>query len=157
MKINRQQLQKYKNQPMTLNQEFVLDAELLEPFESRFLNISSIDINGQISIEKNNDVIVRLNAKGNIVLPSSRSQEPVDYPLDLDINEIYIEDQKDFDQYANNESVFLLDEHHLDIDKIIIDNIFTSVPIVALTEKEKEDDEVMEGKGWKLYKENENE
>lgn len=155
MKINRQQLQKYKNQPLVLDQEIKLDDESLQPFEDRFIDISPIKVDGQVSIEKNDDVIVRLKIQGLITLPSSRSQEPVVYPIDVEINEIYIEDSKDFERYANNDSIFLLDEHHLNIDKIIIDNIFTSIPITILTEKERIDDSAIQGKGWKLYKENE--
>lgn len=155
MKINRQQLQKYKNQPLIFDQELILSDESLEAFTDRFLEISPVNLDGQINLEKNNDLIVRLKVTGEIVVPSSRSQEPVKLPINLDINEIYIEDQKDFDRYTNSESVFLLDPHHLDVDKIIADNIFTSLPLTVLSDNEKKLEDSLEGQGWKLYKEDE--
>ena len=77
-----------------------------------------------------------------MVLEDSLTLEPVDYPLDIHINEVLGENTEENDK---NES------KRLDIIDILWQNIVLEVPISLRVNPEK--DYELKGEGWELLKE----
>ena len=135
------------------DKEIIIDQSFSFP-QSDLTKVGILKLdNGWVkgSIRKNslNDIIINLNIKGTMVLPCSRSLEPVDYPfevkIDGDLNQICEEIGQKIGKMENS----------IDILPIIWENILMEIPMRIVSDKAL--DMPIKGDGWRLITDQEEE
>ena len=104
--------------------------------------LDNIQVKGRAYYSVTNEIIFDCDVKGIMVLEDSLTLEPVNYPIDIHINEVLGENTE---ENVKNES------KTLDIIDILWQNIVLEVPISLRVNPEK--DYEMKGEGWELLKE----
>ncbi len=104
--------------------------------------LDNIKVNGRAYYSVTNEIIFDCNVEGIMVLEDSITLEPVDYPINLHIQEVLGDNATEF---AKNES------KRLDIIDVLWQNIVLEVPISVHADPKKEYN--LKGEGWKLLQE----
>ena len=104
--------------------------------------LDNIKVKGRAYYSITNEIVFECDVTGVMVLEDSLTLEPVDYPIDIHINEVLGENTE---ENVKNES------KTLDIIDILWQNIVLEVPISLRVNPEKDYD--MKGEGWELLKE----
>ncbi|MFT8917923.1 MAG: DUF177 domain-containing protein [Oenococcus sp.] len=149
MKFLVQQLQKYRQSPLVIDEQVDLSAPAKENFADRLLDLLPIHVTGEISYEKNDQIKLDLLLKGTAVLPSARSFKPVQYQFEIPVSELYVQDEETLDTFDQSEQVFLVEKNQIDLDAIILENIVTDLPMTAYTPEETADNPIF-GDGWQI-------
>lgn len=123
--------------------EVIIPDELLKDTEIK--RISPVKVSGFIF---NNEEEYELDIKitGTMILSCARTLKDVEYPFDIDINEIIGE---------NSDNSLEINQNSLEIFPIIWQNILVDVPLRVLAPDAKEEN--LEGDGWRLITEDTNE
>ena len=100
-----------------LNGEVVFDKEYFGTLD--IIDIKDVTIEGELSIDYEDQVNMSANISGTFILPDAYTLEPIDYPFDVEIDEI-IGKYEDF--YNKNKNT-------LDILPFLWENIVSEVPI----------------------------
>ena len=114
---------------------------------SGLLKLDNVSINGNITKDSLNNLVINVDIKGTMVLPCSITLKPVDYPFNINVNgniEDMLEEMGKFDKKIQNT---------LDILPIIWENILMEIPSKVVSPDA--DDIELSGDGWKLIKEEE--
>ncbi|MHA7611203.1 YceD family protein [Weissella viridescens] len=152
MKWHFAELQNYKNEPLMVDETLDLKGPMLEKFSDVILDIEPIHVIGYIQADRD-DLLIHLHLATTIVTPSSRSLTPVEFPLETDMDEIYIQEAAHADRYEDDETIILVEHDLIDFDEAIMESIVVSVPMQVLSETEKETDEMPSGKDWEVISE----
>ena len=154
MKWSLNELHRYSDEPLHFNSTFDLKASLTKRFPKEILDAQPVKVDGYVNYN-NGDATVSANVKGQITVPSSRSLEPVQMPLDFDLSETYTADESHLDRYEDDEVVFVLPRNHqvIDFDNSLVENIYEQIPTRVLTPDEQLHDELPSGKGWSVTEE----
>ncbi len=130
----------YQNQyKIPVEKEIIIPEELLKETEIR--RISPVKISGFI-YNNEEEYELDINIKGVMVLGCARTLKDVDYPFNIDINEVIGE---------NDDNSLEINQNSLDIFPIVWQNILVDVPLRVLAPDAKE--ESLEGDGWRLITE----
>lgn len=105
-------------------------------------DISDVKVNGLITSHDNNNFEINLNIKCNLVLTCSISLKPVDYKLDIEINEIIGENDENLEE--NNKII----NNTIDLIPIIWQNIILEVPLKVVSPDIKPEN--ISGDGWRF-------
>lgn len=116
--------------------EVIVPNEFLEGTEIR--KISPVKVSGYLS-NNEEEYELDINITGTMVLPCARTLKDVDYPFNININEVIGE---------NNDNSLEIIQNRLEIFPIIWQNILVDVPLRVLAPDAKE--ESLEGDGWRL-------
>lgn len=116
--------------------EVIVPNEFLEGTEIR--KISPVKVSGYLS-NNEEEYELDINITGTMVLPCARTLKDVDYPFNININEVIDE---------NNDNSLEIIQNRLEIFPIIWQNILVDVPLRVLAPDAKE--ESLEGDGWRL-------
>ena len=108
--------------------------------------LDNIKVNGKAYYSITNEIVFDCDVKGVMVLEDAITLEPVNYPIDLHINEVLGENTEEF---SKNES------KTLDIIDILWQNIVLEVPISVRANPDEKYD--IKGEGWELIQEEKNE
>ena len=129
-----------KNEDIIIDEDFTFSKEELN--KAGILDLKNTHASGIIKKDSLNNLLIDLNITGKMVLPCSRTLEPVDYPFDIkidgDLKEIY-------DEMCQKEENF---ENSIDILPIIWENILMEIPMRIVSKNAKEIP--TEGNGWRL-------
>lgn len=124
-----------------------VDGEIVIPSDelinTDIKKISPVKVNGYIY---NNDEQLELNIKitGTMILECARTLKDVEYPFNIDIDELIDE---------NSDNSLEIHQNSLDIFPIVWQNILVDVPLRVLAPDAKE--ELTQGDGWRLITEDE--
>ena len=126
-----------------LSKKLVLDENidfLSEIYQSSGIKrLENINFSGEIYYNNVDELIIKGNVTGIMVLEDSLSLDNINVPIDIEINEIL--GQKE-----------LKSQNTLDISEILWQNIVLEVPIRITNTTSKE----ISGEGWELREEKEN-
>ncbi|NEW62113.1 DUF177 domain-containing protein [Granulicatella sp. zg-ZJ] len=153
MKWSMKQIEEHGVEPLKFLQEVDLKQSLIKR-ESDIIDVSPVKLNGSLLYD-NHSVIATFVVEVTVTLPSSRTLEPVQVPLMIDVSERYVE-QGYLSQYvevAKEEIVTVIEENYVDLTETIIDSILLSLPLKVLSQTEQEDDNLPSGNGWVLLTE----
>ena len=129
-----------------INDTISISKELLEGTDIK--DISKVDIKGNIT-ENGESYDLNLNIKCNLTLTCSVSLKDVNYPIDIDINEIISQTGENLENFCK------IINNSIDLVPIIWQNILVEVPIRVVSPDIKEEN--IYGDGWKfITKEEEN-
>ncbi|MDR3242201.1 MAG: DUF177 domain-containing protein [Lactobacillaceae bacterium] len=151
MKWNFSELLKYKNEALKFEETLNLEAGLLENFGDVVLSAEPMHVTGFAQAD-HEDIIIHAHVTGKLVTPSTRSAQPVELPLDFDIDEVYIKEADHVDRYEIEDSVILVADDFVDFDQVVLEYVFLQVPLQVLAEGEA-DAEMPTGDGWEVIAE----
>lgn len=156
MKWTLAELHKYSNEALHIASTFDLKASLLKRFPNKVLDAEPVVVDGYVTYD-NGDATVSAHVKGQITVPSSRSLNPVDFPLDFTFNESYTTGKSHLDEYDDSEVVFLLKDSNetIDFDRALEENIIEQIPTRILTPDEQDAKRLPAGKGWDIVEDDE--
>ncbi|MCF6160598.1 MAG: YceD family protein [Furfurilactobacillus sp.] len=152
MKWSLKELEKYRNEPLWIDETLDVKVKMLDRFADQVIDIDPVKVVGTVMVDRD-DVLLDVKVSGKVIVPSSRSLAPVDFPFDFDMNEIYITEESHFDRYEENETVLLLETQTVDLDEGVIDNIIAQIPMQILTESERNGQDMPTGNGWEVISE----
>lgn len=154
MKWTLAELHRYATEPLHIDSTFDLNASLTKRFPETILHADKVHVNGYVSYH-HGDATINADVQTVLTVPSSRSLEPVELPLHFSFSENYIDDPDHRALYEDNELVFLLGDQNetIDLDTILVENIFEQIPTKILSEQEKNGQSFPSGKGWEVVEE----
>lgn len=155
MKWSLVELEKYQETPLQFNETLDLKNELMNR-DKQILDLMPVDVEGFVVVE-DEDYILHYTAKTTITLPSSRSLEPVELPMNFSVDEVFMtpERYEQLDESTPAEDVLLLEKQQLDLSDSVADNILLEIPMQVLTEEEKQFDTMPSGEDWTVISEEE--
>lgn len=146
------ELRKQPKEPIIISGEVDLKENLMKR-NSNILDVSPIKVSGTIVSENMDQFLVSAILKLDIVLPSTRSFQPTNVTLELPYTELYVSPEYQEMGEVEQDLVFQLEKHYIDLQKPIEDIILSSLPIKVLTEEEKNAKELPSGDDWELLSE----
>ena len=112
---------------------------------SGILKLDNVDINGKITKNSLNELMIYLEIKGIMVLPCARTLKPVDYKFETTIDGNLEEIMQEISE--NNKKI----ENSIDILPIIWENILMEIPMRVISEDASNIE--LKGDGWRLITE----
>lgn len=122
---------------ISFDEEVSFPSDMLE--KSDIIDIENTRVVGTILIDASNELVIKCNVSGKMILEDSISLDNVEYPFSIDIDE-------------NIEENLEKDENSIDILPILWQNIVLEVP---LRFTKVDDLSKYNGDGWKLISEEE--
>lgn len=145
------ELQKFKNRPMNFEETLDLKEELMKRDE-RVLDIAPVKINGTVFFDEG-VWFVDFDINTDLIVPSTRSLEPVNITMKEHFTEAYLEDPEA--QLEEEEIIQELEDNAINMEKAVSDNILLSIPTRILTEAEEKEDIMPGGNEWQVISEEE--
>lgn len=154
MKWTLKEIQEHRDEPIYFSATINREKSLMER-DSEILAVSDIKANGFLLYE-DHSILANFQIDLTITLPSSRSLEPVEYPMNVSISEVYVEDEEDYAGLEDSDQVvFPIKGHELDLVPAIEDAILLHIPSQVFTEKEKSSNRMPTGNDWTVISEEE--
>ncbi len=125
------------DETITFSKEDIKRAEMLD--------LTDVNVNGSITKTSLDDYNVNLNVTGKMTLACAITLKPVDYPFELNIEEIFSEDAQEISKKIKK------CENTIDILPIVWENILMEIPMRVVSPNANL--EKIEGDGWKLVTE----
>ncbi|MGX5377369.1 YceD family protein [Ligilactobacillus sp. LYQ135] len=149
MKWSLNELRQAKEEPIqfekTLNIEDGLKKRRID-----LISVEPVKVKGIFTVDQRG-ILGGYNVKTSLTVPSTRSFEPVEIPLDFDFSEYYVsEHQKDLSQFDDMDVVITLKNDVLSLEDVLEDNILLQIPMQVLsqTEQNAKIDEMPQGNNW---------
>ncbi|WP_119325999.1 YceD family protein [Companilactobacillus musae] len=148
-----QDVRRYKDKPFEFEEKLDLTKELKSRSED-VLEATPVEIKGQL-FNDNGLVISDVKVKTTLKVPSTRSLLPVEFPVDIRINEAYNVENVEAEDLEDYNIVIPIDDDNptINIYESVIDNILLSIPSKILTKKEEQDNIMPSGKNWEVISE----
>ncbi len=119
------------------NEEDIKKADILD--------LKDVKVTGQISKNNLDSYNVYLKVSGEMILPCAITLKPVNYPFNIEIDEIFSEDASEMSKKIKKF------ENTIDILPIVWENILMEIPMRVVSPDASL--EKVEGNGWKLVTE----
>ena len=147
------ELRRYQNEPLVIDTTIELASTLLKRDET-ILDVGPAKVVGTMTVEPR-DYLVQAQVDVVLTLPSSRSLAPVEYPMTIIFDEIYMipEEYELVKGTEGYEHAIVLDSTTIDLREAIEDYILLNIPLQVLTEEEKVSDEMPSGDSWTIMSE----
>ena len=147
------ELRRNCTEPLALN-ETVDISSLIKSKNESIISVSPAKINGFFALNQLG-VLGSFKIEIKLVLPSTRSLQPVATQLNFDINEYYVDQQtENLAAFGKNDVVIFLADGLLDLSEIICDNVLARLPLKVLTPAENAGKAVLPtGKDWQVVEE----
>lgn len=112
---------------------------------SSIKELDPVKVTGKISINSLDELNINLNIEGNMYLNDAVTLELVKYPFNIEIEEVI----------DNNDEYFCIENNKMDLMEFVWKNIVLEIPIRVV--KDDNTSRTLEGEGWSLNKETEEE
>ncbi|MFC4772387.1 YceD family protein [Enterococcus hermanniensis] len=154
MKWSIGELRRYKEEALNFSETIDVN-ETLTRRDNEVLAVAPVAVEGILSVGKN-EYILHYRLKTVVTVPSARSLEPVDLPLDLSVDEVFmtreqwssLEDERD-------EEILVIDNDTIDLTDSIEDNILLAIPMQVFSEEELQSKDLPKGNDWVVVSEEE--
>ena len=114
-----------------IKSDVIIPEELIQ--DVRVISLNDLVFNGKSSLDEDDNVLITGKIKGKILLRDDLTLEEVEYPLDVEVEEII----------ENKQNV-------LDITDILWQNILVEIPSKV---RKTDEDITLEGDGWRVISE----
>ena len=152
MKWSLNELKRYLDEPFVFSDNVDLKESLVKR-EEEILDVSPIHLDGILTVN-DDELILHMNVSLKLTLPSARSLEPVLFPMDFVIDEVYIPKSDSYEKPVDEESVVIYLEHDwLDLSESIEDSILLNLPLQVFTEEEEKGQDMPAGNNWTVISE----
>lgn len=136
-------LNKVYTTDININEELTYDKEYFS--ESSIKDLEPVNVSGKISINDLDELNISLLIKGNMYLEDAVTLELIKYPFNIELEETI----------DNNDEYFCIENNKMDLMEFVWKNIVLEIPIRVV--KDSSTELTMEGDGWSLNKEIEEE
>ena len=136
-------LNKVYTSDININEELTYDKVFYS--KSSIKNLEPVNVSGKISINDLDELNISLLIKGNMYLEDAVTLELIKYPFNIELEETI----------DNNDEYFCIENNKMDLMEFIWKNIVLEIPIRVV--KDSSTELTMEGEGWSLNKEIEEE
>jgi uncharacterized protein len=139
--------------PLTFEETLTLKNELMAR-DNQIIDLAPVKVQGMVTVSKK-EYILHYTVNTVITLPSTRSLEPVELPLEFSVNEVFMtpEQYQQRDELLPEEEILILETQTLDLDDSVADNILLEIPMQVLTEAEQESNDLPSGDDWLVISE----
>jgi len=152
MKWPLKELQEYRGEPYYFAKTVDRESSLMKR-NNEIQAVSPIKAEGFLLYE-NHSVLANFRIDLTITLPSSRSLESVEVPMQIAIEEIYTVYESFYLEQDNPAEVVLpLESDEVDLVPAIEDNILLNLPLQVYTAEELESDQMPSGADWEVLSE----
>ena len=153
MKYAVQELKKHYHDPIIIDEEVDLKDSLTKRHPA-LIDITPVKITGLLSPTKS-DTVAQLRVQAILTIPSTRSLEPVDFPVDFEIDEVYVTEEQVAVLGETNDDMVVLTTSTLDLTKAVEDYLLLAIPTQILTPAEERGEEMPKGMFWEVLSEEE--
>lgn len=155
MKWSLLELKKHQETPLLFSDTLELKSELMER-DNQILDVAPIAVDGLLTVSSS-EYLVHYSIRTVLAVPSSRSLEPVAFPMDLTVDEIFMtpEQYQHRSEAFPEEDVLILETQTLDLFESVMDNILLAIPLQVLSEEEQQATELPKGSDWVVLSEEE--
>ncbi|WEV40928.1 DUF177 domain-containing protein [Lactobacillus sp. ESL0681] len=146
---------KNSTEPLThIEHDLEVRPEFLERSKKLLYQAKKVHVSGDLFY---NEPYVSgdFHVLADLVVPSSRSLDPVAYHEDFHFNEDYTEAKITQDKSDESAAVVKVIDDLIDLQTAIEDNLLLHIPITILTPEEEEQDIYPTGNGWSVISETE--
>jgi uncharacterized protein len=126
MKWSLQQLHKYNGKPFSFSGSFNFEKEIENI--SDILGISTVEVEGNGQNVFEDDFEFNLQIQATLILEDARTLNPVEYPLKLEITEIYSPNPR-------NDDARLVEKNTIDLRPLVWESILLEKPIRIVQEE----------------------
>ncbi len=148
------ELRRYQEEPLNFSDTMDV-SESLKQRDSEILAVAPVKVTGILSVGKK-EYILHYRLTTTVTVPSSRSLEPVDLPLDLSVDELFMTQEQWSAQVDDREEeIIVLDSDTIDLTDSVEDNILLAIPLQVLTDEEKDAKDLPKGNDWQVVSEEE--
>lgn len=127
MKWSLQQLNKFRYQEYSFDANFDFTEEI-KPIDD-ILGISEVKVHGVLNVLEINTFEFNLQINCTLILEDARTLDPVDYVIELDVNETFSVDDN------GNDEIRIIETNTVDLRPIIWENILLEKPIRIVKEE----------------------
>ncbi|MDH6365261.1 uncharacterized protein M2139_002263 [Enterococcus sp. PF1-24] len=153
MKWSLLELRKFQEEPLTFAETIDLKENLMNR-DATILDVQPVVVDGLVTVSKG-EYIVHYTISTTLTLPSSRSLTPVEYPLQLTVDEVFMttEQYRQRNDLIPEEDIILLEADTIDLDISVADNILLAIPVQIFTAEEETATDLPKGSGWQVLSE----
>ncbi|MHC9532486.1 YceD family protein [Dellaglioa sp. L3N] len=152
MKWSLVELKKQSDEPLQVDEMLNLSEGLMSRNKT-ITSVSEVHVTGILSADQQ-DVIGHFNVSLTVEMPSTRSLESVDVPLNFSVDEFYVGYRdKALERFDKNDVVIVLEEDMLNLNSVIEDNVLLQIPMQILTDDERKAEELPTGDDWEVLTE----
>lgn len=151
MKWSIGELRRYKDEPLTFSETLDVEAALKQR-DSEILAVTPVQVEGLLTVD-GMEYLLHYRLKTTVTVPSSRSLEPVDLPLDIAVDEVFMTREQWASLEESEEEIIVLENELIDLANSVEDNILLAIPLQVLTEAERNATELPKGHDWEVITE----
>ncbi|MGY3765123.1 YceD family protein [Vagococcus vulneris] len=156
MKWSLTELNKFRGTQIDFD-ETVDILESLKRRESSIISMTPVHVTGFIDVDPTS-YIAHYTMETILTLPSTRSLTPVDLPMSLTIDEVYMTEQQlaylPSDISDEEKSLIMpLEKDLIDLQNAVEDFILLNLPLQVLTEEEEHSNDMPKGEFWNVISE----
>lgn len=132
-------LNKVYTSDLTLDETIIYESEFYS--KSAIKTLEPVNVTGKISINNFNELNLVLNIEGSMYLEDAVTLEQIKYPFNIELEETV----------DDNDEYFCIENNKMDLKEFVWKNIVLEIPIRVV--KDSSEELTMEGNGWSLNKE----
>ncbi|MFV0559500.1 MAG: YceD family protein [Enterococcus sp.] len=153
MKWSLLELRKYQETPLAFDEELNLKDSLMKR-DNLILDVAPIKVNGLLMVNKK-DYLVHYTVHTILTLPSSRSLEPVQYPMEFTVDEVFMTEEQfqTRDDLISADEILIIEGNQINLDESVEDNILLAIPMQILTDEEEQATDLPKGSDWEVLSE----
>lgn len=156
MKWALSELNKFRGSQVEFDETVDLEQTLINR-ENTIISVSPIKVKGLVAVDSTS-YLAHFTIDTTLILPSSRSLEPVEFPLFLEVDEVYMKEEilKEMKDLTEEQVSLImpLEKDIIDLTEAVEDFILLNLPIQILTEAEKQETaDLPKGDFWQVISE----
>ena len=141
------------SEPLThIERDVEMRPEFFKRSKDLLIDAKNVYVSGDLFYQEP-FVTGNFHVTADLVVPSSRSLQPVKYHEDFTFTENYLDRKPTKEELEDNDTIVKIENDVIDLQTAIEDNMLLSIPTTILTPEEKEKDIYPEGKGWGVVSE----
>lgn len=140
-------------EPLThINRDVEMRPEFFKRSKDLLIDAKNVKVSGDLFYQEP-FVTGSFHITADLVVPSSRSLNPVDFHEDFVFTENYLDRKPTKEELEENDTIVQVEDDQIDLQTAVEDNILLHIPTTILTPEEKEKNIFPEGKGWEVVSE----
>ena len=147
MKWTLREIRDYPEDLMPFATELKVEDQL-KAKDSSIISVDFVKVEGYLTA-LDQAYIMHGTIETQLILPSTRSLQPVEVALTIPIKERYVMAENDVSDDTFEEITIVLDHDYIDLDTVVVDSIIVNLPYRVLGPGEDEAD-LPSGKDWEV-------
>ncbi|MGT2930253.1 YceD family protein [Streptococcus dentasini] len=138
---------------LRFDQKLDIKPMLLER-NSEIIDVTDVKAKGLVGYDEGL-FLLNYDLTYQLVLPSSRSMEPVYLDQNIFVSEVFVEaaEAEIQKELVEDDLVLILEDDQIDLKESVVDNILLNIPLKVLTPEETESDVLPSGQDWSVLTE----